>query len=1334
MPNNVRRQQRRISFFGAKRRKGRGLVARPRGERDWLMRSSALAGGVLAAAFFLPSGEAMAAGLCVDTGSPATAITCTGTDTDRQDYTGGNAPGADFSFILDDYTNTYSGSTDPAFHIDATAGNGNFTVNDGSGIDHSASEEGVGVEVDNIGGSLGVNIGSSVGGGAYVIGTRGVELHGTGSGSVEVINFGSIEGVTDTGLSTASLGTEVTNHALVLGATTGAEFTQPSSVDYDNRGGTTAGIDDQGIDIFDGTSGSGIDVNSPAVRIRNGDGGVIVGGSTGLWVESIHGTVGGSATGVRVENGGNGTDDPGGLIFGESGDGITVIDVNATDGGGDVYIGNENTYNSAAGGIDLTGLDERIWNSDLASGLATLSEDGVTTGIIGGYNGVYASDIGGQVTVYSPGGFILGLSEDGINVNEVDGKFDEESGTWKGLTVENQNGLVWGGEDGVSSYDVGGNVYVGNKNGTIFSPGYQGAAVSIIDTYDDHGEDGTGNAVVTVYNGGGTIESWNGDAIRVLGIYSHNEDGYEDLPNGIVRIENGDWTGSGDFNLSTDTYANGGTILGLFSAIVIGPDDEENEDGTPREVRINNGTGGAILGSGSWGEDGPYDFGPTLAPVVSINTVDYMTDAWANTTIVNNGLMSSWQVPHFQADQEYSSEEGVGALPNDTIDLAAIQSDMTGLSSFVASGGRSGSIANLADYAGAAQGLLVVSANSEDAEDTGAANIFNSGVMVGNLQLWGETFNASEDGWGENYLQNRGVWLVTNQQNEDGESNTDPFAGPFPGSTFGWPYDEDGIGDGYIENAGLIQTAFRADHAETTYIAGVWDFVNGSYWNGTTDEDGASVDRNGVISMVDGGSGDQTYIAARYFDGAYTGDPLTSFIAVDTTFQPNGEGGVSDVFNISASAVYGSTGIIVHRTDTVADGVSITSGPILVVTAGEDGNYDNPEDGNSCYDTLCKAGDTFYISDKSDGYINVNGIGAIQKGFYAWYLTEQGDPPDPDFSFISAPAPTADQLPGVVTGTQNIFYDVGGVVADHIYGNHFPAAGSGGADLAVDGSGSTGGGADKALWAKISGSWFDTDTSVEQTILGSSATVDTSFKQNTWNVLGGADFSPTGEQNGWRFGLYGGYTQSGLSFDSYGATADYKGGVVGGYAAYTRGGFYADGEVIGNFLGVTYKDAGIGSVDANANSVGVLANTGYRIDNAWGFVEPIASFSYVNTSIDNMSSDGGTVDFSNGQSLRAGAGGRIGTSFGAPGGIRTEVSVLGKVWNEFEDANRITVTDGLGNSESFSDNISGVFGEVQAMATVYSASRDWSGFVSGGAKFNSAFTAWDAKAGIRKTF
>jgi outer membrane autotransporter protein len=204
-----------------------------------------------------------------------------------------------------------------------------------------------------------------------------------------------------------------------------------------------------------------------------------------------------------------------------------------------------------------------------------------------------------------------------------------------------------------------------------------------------------------------------------------------------------------------------------------------------------------------------------------------------------------------------------------------------------------------------------------------------------------------------------------------------------------------------------------------------------------------------------------------------------------------------------------------------------------------------------------------------------------------------------------------------------------------------------------------------------------------------------------------------------------------MDFDLGSGDVDYEGGVVGTYLAYNNGAFYADATVKAEFLSNDYSFDGV-DVSADSTSVGVSANTGYRFAMGGAYVEPLASVRYVYVSIDDFDSTDGTVIYDDPNSLKAGAGARIGTAF-ATGGATTELSLLGRVWNEFDGETEVTVENGVGTF-TYSDDISGVYGEVEGTVLVTSSDGTLSGFLSANGKFGDDFTTYGAKAGIRKGF
>jgi outer membrane autotransporter protein len=351
---------------------------------------------------------------------------------------------------------------------------------------------------------------------------------------------------------------------------------------------------------------------------------------------------------------------------------------------------------------------------------------------------------------------------------------------------------------------------------------------------------------------------------------------------------------------------------------------------------------------------------------------------------------------------------------------------------------------------------------------------------------------------------------------------------------------------------------------------------------------------------------------------------------------------------------------------------------------------------------------------------------------FMWGLQQVDAPNDPETDWVATWSPDAHDQPAVTGTLQTAWYDTVGHVEDQVYGNTYPSTTSnGGADLSPPVAGG-GGGGKSALWGRITGNWSARNTTIDQDT--PPLVFDTSLNQNTYSITAGAEFRPDDGADGVRLGLYGGYLSSSTTFDSYGGSSSAQGGMVGGYAALIKGPWYVDAEVKADFLSNEYSSAYV-TLNAQGTNIGVLANTGYRFENGSTFFEPILSFAYLNTSLGDASGGGGTVTYSNGQSIRAGAGARVGMTTGKPGGTQTEFDLLGKVWNEFGGPNTVTVSDGNPlHDTTYTDSISGLFGEVTARATMYNADRSASGFVSVGGKFGANSTSISAKAGLRKAF
>lgn len=1030
------------------------------------------------------------------------------------------------------------------------------------------------------------------------------------------------------------------------------------------------GLGDEGVEIDDIYGQS---LTGDAVSLLNSKGGVMEGYWDGVDINDVWNGD------VVIDNAGyqdKGTNYAGGVIVGVNGDGV---DIEEADGSVKIY--NSYTNGDTLGGVDFKLLDKAatftggLFDADDSFDSATGVTGGAVGGIWGYNNGIKIEDVG------EPGNDQVG----NVSLWNIEGivvGLNEDGLHWRNLasvadgsnyvaaTIGNTAGMIWGGDDGIDIEDTQGDVNIDNS------------------TYFDS------DSVSPSYNkqlAGGNIVGID-DGIRLRDIegdvYVSNDDGliqgfYGDgidirhVLDGKTHVgENG-----GDVVIrnasNQNTYEGGGTIIAADSAIRIFD---------ARSARIYNGEDGVIVGDGSYSQ-----------AVINLQTSDDGDAGAAGAQIYNSGIMGSLDLPTL--NYNWTWNQAANTTPGSTLDTAQIWEDLGDFEDYLDSVGQAGDITNLSSYADAAQDVLVRSRWSTDDNlySGGGTYISNDGLMVGRVRLTGRVEQGSNT-YG-NEIVNYGTWFT---QDRNGYGN----------SMHGSDNDE-------IYNNGVIQTAFDSANDEKATFDQDY-FANGNGYLGYS----------GIISMLDNAAGDTVDIYEEFYGDNYDGS--SSYLVVDAHlggyYDSDNE---SDVLNLldngDSSYIYGSTGIVVHNlnngpsglNDYGIDVVQYNSNTGIALECGGGG------------DSLCRDGDAFFISENSPNYVNIGGYGAIQNGFFATFLRQ--DETWNDFEFVTDWGVDAYAFPSLVTGAQNIWYDTAGVVQDHIYGNHFPLAGAGGggADMAepmpvvaepVGGP---------ALWGKVGGSWTTRDTSVTEDIGGSDVTFDTSYDQDTYSILAGVDYT---HSNAWRFGVFGGYVSSSMDFDNYALSGDYSGGTVGAYAAYTAGAFYADATVKADFLSLDYTSAAVGEPSADVTNVGVLANTGYRFDMGRMYFEPIASFAYLNSSVDGGNYGGAEVDFDDGTSLRGGLGARVGGTF-ATGAGSTELALLGKVWNEFEDANSVTLTDNNTlDSQTFEDSIDGVFGEVTGTATYYNADRTFSGFVAGGVKFNSDFTTVSAQAGLRKKF
>ncbi|WP_334176022.1 autotransporter domain-containing protein, partial [Pseudoxanthobacter sp.] len=579
----------------------------------------------------------------------------------------------------------------------------------------------------------------------------------------------------------------------------------------------------------------------------------------------------------------------------------------------------------------------------------------------------------------------------------------------------------------------------------------------------------------------------------------------------------------------------------------------------------------------------------------------------------------------------------------------------------------------------------------------GAAVVNNYGTVVGRVGLSGsnDTFN--------NYSSN--TWIVVGD------------------NSFGGGYDT-------LTNPGRIVTALQGGVAEQTSFGSLETFVNGAPAGGGS----------GLLTMIDEVPGQLAFNAARdvtYTSGTFTGTG-NSTLGVDAYLGGLGStadklviGGLDANGNpISGTVASGSTKVLVND-------VSLTAGsynPMGILVAEAQNGSIGPF--------------SFTIDPASTNYSTKLG-GVIDKGLFFYDMVTAPTPSGGVGEYlVGVPGQQAFEFPSFITGAQTIWHETTGLWLDRQVDlrsyemNPSLAAPATGTNQA--GKGDLAGGAattrptlGPGLWAKAVGSWMSRDSSSGYSILGNSYGFNTSYTQNTYGFIVGADFSREMEKGTWLFGMLGGYLNSSLDFNKSSTSGDYNGGTVGLYATYINGGLFVDTLMKVDILNLDYSAPSLGgfgqtSQTQNATSFGFHIDTGYRMPLKNGmFVEPVATVSYVNTDIGDFTGIGGaTVQMNNSDSLRGALGARFGGRILNGDSYWMEASAVGRLWYEFDGYNKATLLT-TGMPFSATDDFHGAFGEVGGNLNIFSKVNGWSGFVNGNVKFNGDFTSGTALTGVR---
>ncbi|MDQ2860116.1 MAG: autotransporter domain-containing protein [Pseudomonadota bacterium] len=467
----------------------------------------------------------------------------------------------------------------------------------------------------------------------------------------------------------------------------------------------------------------------------------------------------------------------------------------------------------------------------------------------------------------------------------------------------------------------------------------------------------------------------------------------------------------------------------------------------------------------------------------------------------------------------------------------------------------------------------------------------------------------------------------------------------------------------------------------------------------------ATFNNTGLINLSNGRVGDTLTLPGVAFNGG-----AGSLLALDVNFGGSGSqtscatATLADCLVLPGGTASGVTGV---RITNVGTAPSQAAGGIVVVDAP----------GGTI------APGAFVLDPGSRGFEMRGGAGAVSSGFFFYRLVPLGSTQE---ALVSAPDNTAYEFTQFGAAATDVWYTTTGTWFERE------------ADLreGLSDAGTPAGHGD--VWLKAVGDWSRRNSSQSTTSLGTTFTFDTSYRQSTAAIIGGADLL-RGVGRALVLGVDGGYVDSDVRFSASPTFARLSGGVVGGYASLLSGRWYLDATVNYNFLTLSDTIAslvgpsGTGTLAASGNvrSLGGQVESGWRLPVGAFSVEPLASIAYVRTRFDDLNVPGGSVQFGDVDSLRGSLGLRLSSDIHMAD-YTIKPSVFARAWDEFRGDENTALIDGGETIPGF-DRFRGVFGDVGGQMAVFSKGGV-AAFLNGDYKFKSNYRDYTARVGIRYSF
>jgi hypothetical protein len=1223
------------------------------------------------------------------------------------DVTGDSSVGVYGVGSLGDVTIDLGGGSIDLVAGDGADGAGNFT---GSyGVAGVAAGGNVSIEVD-----ADVNVANSALAAAGILGST------AGFGTVEITSNGVIVS-SDVGILAQSTEGDITvdQNGAVSGGNYGiyADANGAGSVTVNSNASVTSTAVDGIYAVTD--TGATTVITTAGTTITAGDDAITALVNTGA--EDV--TVTNNAALVANQSSGGGY----GIYAWNSGTGDTIVANTGAIDGAAVYglvaganTGEVDVDNSAAIGSSADPVTEDGIYAYVAGGAGSVSVTNLATGVIwAGDQGIYAFAGGSGSVGVSNAAAIGGSANDGIHAESATG----------GVTVVNA-GAIGSLADQVQDSGIE----------AIVNGGASGILVQNLT-----GIWAAGSGIVADNNGTGQLVVLNSGALTTgaLGIYTEVNGGSSEVTNsGVINaLSDGiqsNATGAGAITVTNsaaitasadgiDTNAAAGATLITNSAAITSGDNgiEADASGTGAITIANNAggvisagsdgiralsTGGAVTvttnATVAGGSDG-IQTGTTGTAVSTVNVNASVTSGGAGAAGVNAATTGTGLIDVNVANGvtlaatngsavRTTSNGGAVTVDLGTGGVGAPATTVRGLGAAADSW-----VLDLNNAAGGTTTVNIASNATVRSNDNTAAGyddlairgvggsvvINNAGRLQGRVNFSGLTGNVVLNNSSSTSWHTTGASVFSGGADVLNNTASGVIFTNAGGAATSWDF---GAGADTFTNAGILVVG------EPTLAASTLTITNLEAWNnsgsiffgssGTTASDGQINDRIDFGSGTFTGSG-----SSRLFMDVNLGAVTQTSCAALTA---------ADCFDATGASTAGSTTIRVNDTSGAVFGAFNPTGIVVVDVTGAGAT--------SATNFSLLAGQPFWRADANSA------DGVLDKGLFFYDLTLNGK----QHLLVGLPDGEAFEFSTVGQAAQAAWYTTTGTWFDRQ------------ADLRSQLDNAEAG---AGVWMKITGSSADRDLENSYELFGVTYSFDTSYDQQTISVIGGVDFvgAATADTQ-WVLGGMIGYVDSDVNFDASPTVASMEGAVYGLYGTYLNKNWFVDGVLAFNSLDLDYTAPTL-SGDTFASDIdtwGLQVEGGYTFAlGGTAFVEPLASLSYLSTDIGTISVPGADIEWDDQTSLRGSLGARLGATASQPTFDAT-FSVTGRIWNEFEGENDVTIFSG-GPDLTLTDDFSGSFGEISGSVNLFSNKAAFSAFVNAGVKFKDDYQSTDATLGFR---